>query len=225
MSAAIPSVACLGVIGRNNNPLHISIFPSYDPLVNAFTPIRNPLQFSLLLSSTIDVFDLRSKNSSASGDFGLLHAIDDRLAAYGFETNTGVRMVCIVDMRGRRVEAGGSGAVGPSTAASGPGAAAAMMSSSSLGAGGPSTLAGSSAAAATARSAVGSVGAGLRDAELKPVFRAMQSAYVRLLQNPFYDPDEHAPLGGKGGKRITSKKFGDAMKRIGEAWTPGVTTL
>ncbi|EGR53119.1 uncharacterized protein TRIREDRAFT_53462 [Trichoderma reesei QM6a] len=181
MSAAIPSVACLGVIGRNNNPLHISIFPSYDPLANAFTPIRNPLQFSLLLSSTIDVFDLRSKNSTASGDYGLLHAIDDRLAAYGFETNTGVRMVCIVDMRGRRVEAGGSGAVG--------------------------------------------VGAGLRDAELKPVFRAMQSAYVRLLQNPFYDPDEHAPLGGKGGKRITSKKFGDAMKRIGEAWTPGVTTL
>ncbi|KAL6889581.1 Sedlin [Trichoderma longibrachiatum] len=228
MSAAIPSVACLGVIGRNNNPLHISIFPSYDPLANAFIPVRNPLQFSLLLSSTIDVFDLRSKNSTASGDFGLLHAIDDRLAAYGFETNTGVRMVCIVDMRGRRVEAGGSG-VGPSAAAAlgtGGGAAMSASSSSPSGAGGgPSTLASSSAAAATARSAVGSVGAGLRDAELKPVFRAMQSAYVRLLQNPFYDPDEHAPLGGKGGKRITSKKFGDAMKRIGEAWTPGVTVL
>ncbi|PTB74483.1 hypothetical protein M440DRAFT_1440621 [Trichoderma longibrachiatum ATCC 18648] len=142
MSAAIPSVACLGVIGRNNNPLHISIFPA--------------------------------------------------AAALG----------------------------------TGGGAAMSASSSSPSGAGGgPSTLASSSAAAATARSAVGSVGAGLRDAELKPVFRAMQSAYVRLLQNPFYDPDEHAPLGGKGGKRITSKKFGDAMKRIGEAWTPGVTVL
>ncbi|KAM0254968.1 hypothetical protein ACHAQJ_006276 [Trichoderma viride] len=205
MSAAIPSVACLGVIGRNNNPLHISIFPSYDPTANAFTPVRNPLQFSLLLSSTIDVFDLRSRNSTASGDFGLLHAIDDRLAAYGFETNTGVRMVCIVDMRGRRVEGGGSG---------GGGAAGSLQSSSSA-----------AAAAAAARSSMGSVGAGLRDAELKPVFRAMQSAYVRLLQNPFYDPDEHAPLGGKGGRRITSKKFGDDMKRIGEGWTPGVTTL
>ncbi|RFU72476.1 hypothetical protein TARUN_9785 [Trichoderma arundinaceum] len=216
MSAAIPSVACLGVIGRNltrpvrlqNNPLHISIFPSYDPTANAFTPIRNPLQFSLLLSSTIDVFDLRSRASTASGDFGLLHAIDDRLAAYGFETNTGVRMVCIVDMRGRRVEAGGSGVPGQ-----GGGAAGASASSSSA------------AAAAAARSSVGSVGAGLRDAELKPVFRAMQSAYVRLLQNPFYDPDEHAPLGGKGGRRIMSKKFGDDMKRIGEGWTPGVTVL
>ncbi|KAL6819652.1 Sedlin [Trichoderma sp. SZMC 28015] len=208
MSAAIPSVACLGVIGRNNNPLHISIFPSYDPTANAFTPIRNPLQFSLLLSSTIDVFDLRSKTSTASGDFGLLHAIDDRLAAYGFETNTGVRMVCIVDMRGRRVEAGGSGVAGPGG-----------------GAAGASTASSTSASAAAARSSVGSVGAGLRDSEIKPVFRAMQSAYVRLLQNPFYDPDEHAPLGGKGGRRITSKKFGDDMKRIGEAWTPGVTTL
>lgn len=66
---------------------------------------------------------------------------------------------------------------------------------------------------------------GLRDVELKPVFRAMQTAYVRLLQNPFYEPDEHAPLGGKGGKRITSRKFGEDMKRIGEGWTPGVTSL
>ncbi|PON27542.1 hypothetical protein TGAM01_v203309 [Trichoderma gamsii] len=162
MSAAIPSVACLGVIGRNNNPLHISIFPSYDPTANAFTPVRNPLQFSLLLSSTIDVFDLRSKTSTASGDFGLLHAIDDRLAAYGFETNTGVRMVCIVDMRGRRVEAGGSAGTGG--AGGGPSQSSASASSSSA------------AAAAAARASMSNVGAGLRDAELKPVFRAMQSA-------------------------------------------------
>jgi hypothetical protein len=31
----------------------------------------------------------------------LLYAIDERLAAYGFETNTGVKFVAIVDMRGR----------------------------------------------------------------------------------------------------------------------------
>jgi len=42
-----------------------------------------------------------------SGDFGLLHAVDERLAAYGFETNTGVRFVVVVDMRGRSVGAGG----------------------------------------------------------------------------------------------------------------------
>ncbi|EXM01434.1 hypothetical protein FOIG_07046 [Fusarium odoratissimum NRRL 54006] len=188
MSTAIPSIACLGVIGRNNNPLHISIFPSLDPVTNTFAPIRTPLQFSLLLSSTIDVFDLRAKNNAVSGvglsgDFGLLHAVDDRLAAYGFETNTGVRMVCLVDMRGRRVD-------------------------------GNAPVAASRGAAA-----------GLRDAELKPVFRAMQHAYVKLLQNPFYDPDEHAPLGGRGGKKITSRKFADDMKRIGEGWTPGVTNL
>ncbi|KAI5462504.1 Longin-like domain-containing protein [Mariannaea sp. PMI_226] len=191
MATAIPSIACLGVIGRNNNPLHISIFPSHDPATNTFTPIRTPLQFSLLLSSTIDVFDLRAKHNAVSGvglsgEFGLLHAVDDRLAAYGFETNTGVRMVCIVDMRGRRIDSSASAAVD---------------------------------------GGVRGVGTGLRDSELKPVFRAMQDAYVRLLQNPFYDPDEHAPLGGMGGKKITSRKFSDDMKRIGDGWTPGVTNL
>ncbi|KYK60373.1 hypothetical protein DCS_01510 [Drechmeria coniospora] len=192
MTAAIPSIACLGIIGRNNNPLHMSVFPSHDSSNDAApTPIRSALQFSLLLSSTIDIFELRAKNNAASGvglsgDLGLLHAVDDRVAAYGFETNTGVRMVCVVDMRGRSV------AIQPGTAA-----------------------------AAAARTAA----AGLRDAELKPVFRAMQSAYVRLLQNPFFDPDEHAPLGGRGGRKITSKKFSEDMKRIGEAWAPGVTTL
>ncbi|KAG6247851.1 hypothetical protein E4U23_003470 [Claviceps purpurea] len=67
--------------------------------------------------------------------------------------------------------------------------------------------------------------AGLRDVELKPVFRAMQAAYVRLLQNPFYEPDEHAPLGGVGGKKIVSGRFEGDMRRIGEGWTPGVTSL
>lgn len=44
-----------------------------------------------------------------SGDFGLLHAIDERLAAYGFETNTGVRFVVVVDMRGRVAQGGVQG--------------------------------------------------------------------------------------------------------------------
>ncbi|KHN96966.1 malonyl CoA-acyl carrier protein transacylase [Metarhizium album ARSEF 1941] len=169
---------------EEDNPLHVSVFPSHDAATNTFTPIRSPLQFSLLLSSTIDVFRLRAKANAASGvglsgDVGLLHAVDDRLAAYGYETNTGVRMVCVVDMRGRRVDASG----------------------------------GRQAAA------------GLRETDLKPVFRAMQTAYVRLLQNPFYEPDEHAPLGGAPGKSIVSTRFEGDMRRIGEAWTPGVTSL
>jgi len=55
----------------------------------------------------------------------------------------------------------------------------------------------------------------------------MQTAYIRLLQNPFFDPDEHSPPPGSGlvGKKITSKKFAEDMRRIGENWTPGVTTL
>jgi hypothetical protein len=133
---AIPSIACLGIIGKNvtidspnpnqslqstdeqqqNNPLHITLFPSA-PL-NA--PLRTPLQFSLLLASTLDIFESRSKSNASSGgglsgDFGLLHAIDERLAAYGFETNTGVKFVVVVDMRGRIVGEGvGGGKITPS---------------------------------------------------------------------------------------------------------------
>ncbi|KAI1126352.1 Sedlin [Nemania abortiva] len=197
MANTLPSIACLGVIGRNNNPLHITIFPSYDTTTQTYAPIRTPLQFSLLLSGTLDIFEARSRHQAnpggtgggsmlLSGDFGLLHAIDDRLAAYGFETNTGVKFVAVVDMRGR-------------------------------------LLGGTSGGRVSGGGGIG--GVGLRDNELKPVFRAMQTAYVRLLQNPFYDPDETAvPVGGKPGaaaRRITSRKFGDEMRRIGEAWAPG----
>ncbi|KAK3350165.1 Longin-like domain-containing protein [Lasiosphaeria hispida] len=193
MATAIPSITCLGVIGRNNNPLHISILPSYDPSTNAFAPVRTPLQFSLLLSSTLDVFELRARHNAANGvgltgDYGLLHAVDERLASYGFETNTGVKFVVIVDMRGRRID-------------------------------------GSVAAGMVDVARRGTAAVGLREGEMKPVFKAMQTAYIKLLQNPFFDPDEHSPPSGTGGKKITSKKFADDIRRIGENWTPGVTAL
>ena len=112
--------------------MHVSIFPSYDPSTNSLAPIRTPLQFSLLLSSTLDVFELRARGSGGvgvggggsatgaaattaaqlSGDLGLLHAVDDRLAAYGAETNTGVKFVAVVDMRGRLP---GGGLLSPSS--------------------------------------------------------------------------------------------------------------
>ena len=53
----------------------------------------------------------------------------------------------------------------------------------------------------------------------------MQAAYVKLLQNPFYDPDEHSPPTGKGGKKITSRRFTEDMERLGETWVPGLATL
>ncbi|ROW07649.1 hypothetical protein VPNG_06832 [Cytospora leucostoma] len=262
MATAIPSIACLGVIGRNNNPLHISIFPSHDPATNTLKPIRTPLQFSLLLSSTLDVFDLRAKHSAVtggnssgggggaagtinsgpmSGEYGLLHAVDERLAAYGYETNTGVKFVVVVDMRGRRIDSAalsylssssshhasseGGGVVG----AASDGVLAARHRESVSGAGKDATSAAAAAAAAVLggrRSRVGAAAVvGLREGDMKVVFRAMQTAYVRLLQDPFYEPDEHAPLAGCGGKRITSRRFEGDMRRIGEGWTVGVTSL
>lgn len=66
---------------------------------------------------------------------------------------------------------------------------------------------------------------GLRESDMKVVFRAMQGAYVRLLQNPFYEPDEHGAAAGGSGRRIASRRFEGEMRRIGEGWTVGVTSL
>jgi len=43
------------------------------------------------------VFDLRLPQKTSDQDFGLLFVIDERLAAYGWMTNTGVKFVVLVD--------------------------------------------------------------------------------------------------------------------------------
>jgi hypothetical protein len=63
-----------------------------------------------------------------------LQALDERLAVYGFETNTGVKFVAIVDMRGRKLKgvedvvpdagAGAGGGVGKGGKGQGVGAGA-----------------------------------------------------------------------------------------------------
>ncbi|KAL6715055.1 hypothetical protein ACLMJK_007316 [Lecanora helva] len=70
---------------------------------------------------------------------------------------------------------------------------------------------------------------GVTDGDMRVAFRALQTAYVRLLQNPFYVPDEHTPMAvasgkGKGGQ-ITSKRFIQEVNRIGENWKPGISAL
>ena len=58
------------------------------------------MQFSLLLSSTLDIFEARSPQTSVDQEFGLLQAVDESLACYGWMTNTGVKLVIVVDMAG-----------------------------------------------------------------------------------------------------------------------------
>ncbi|KAF2740733.1 Sedlin [Polyplosphaeria fusca] len=176
MTGRVPSVACIGVIGKHNNPLHISLFPAEE---------RAPLEFQFLLSSCLDVFEAKLPHKTADQDFGLLQAVDERLSMYGWLTNTGVKFVIVVDMEGRQ---------------------------------------------ATAQDSKSSTAIGLRDADLKPAFRALQTAYIMLLRNPFYSPDEHSPISANaeqrvGSTQITSKNFIDEVKRIGEAWAPGVTNI
>jgi hypothetical protein len=59
------------------------------------------LDFSFLINSCLDIFEIRQNNKSIDQDLGLLQAIDERLATYGWLTNTGVKLIIVVDMAGR----------------------------------------------------------------------------------------------------------------------------
>jgi hypothetical protein len=50
---------------------------------------------------------------TADQDFGLLQAIDERLAMYGWLTNTGIKFVIIVDMEGRPATANDPRTIAP----------------------------------------------------------------------------------------------------------------
>ncbi|KAJ6012924.1 hypothetical protein N7499_012475 [Penicillium canescens] len=170
-----PKIACIGVIGKADNPLHISLFPPYSD---------STIEFSFLLNSCLDVFDIRCKQTSIDQDLGLLHAIDERLAAYGWLTTTGVKLLIIVDVFGREEAASAGKTAGPAIS-------------------------------------------GLRDSDMKPAFRALQSAYIQLLQNPFYSPDDHVPIPGNKAaslsacQQISNRRFIADVKRIGDSWAPG----
>nr|POF16377.1 trafficking protein particle complex subunit 2-like protein [Quercus suber] len=116
-------------------------------------------------------------------DFGLLHALDERIALYGWLTNTSVKFVIVVDMEGRTA---------------------------------PTLEAGRT------------VGLGLRGGDLVGAFQALQTAYIRLLRNPFYVPNDHDPKLSKNtgaSLLITNSKFINDVERIGKNWYPGATDL
>jgi trafficking protein particle complex subunit 2 len=142
---------------------------------------------SFILNSSLDIFDIRSRAKTLDQDLGLLHAVDERLAAYGWLTNTGIKFIIIIDMMGRPAQEDVDDKRRP-----------------------PPIV-------------------GLRDAELKPAFRAVQTAYIQLMLNPFFTPEERSPLqlANSNGKpaTITSKKFTAELQRIGQAWYPGVTSI
>lgn len=62
------------------------------------------------------------------------------------------------------------------------------------------------------------------------VFRALQTAYIQLLQNPFYSPDDHIPAAKTTVPmspflQITNQKFLADVRKIGESWNTGATIV
>ena len=62
-----------------------------------------------MLNSCLDIFEARIPSKTIGHDFGLLHALDERIAMYGWVTNTGVKLVIVVDMEGRPADSTGAG--------------------------------------------------------------------------------------------------------------------
>ena len=66
-------------------------------------------------------------------------------------------------------------------------------------------------------------------ADAKQAFNALQTAYIKLLMNPFYSPDDHTPTGPDAEPRsnthIKSRKFINEINRIGQRWSPGISTM
>ncbi|RAL16565.1 uncharacterized protein BO97DRAFT_467874 [Aspergillus homomorphus CBS 101889] len=165
----MPKIACIGVIGKADNPLHVALFPPY---------LSSTVEFSFLVNSCLDIIELRRRQLSIDQDLGLLQAVDEKLAAYGWLTTTGVKLLVIVDLVGQ-----------PNS---------------------PSELRESSSVI-------------LKEPDLKSVFRSLQDAYVQLLQNPFYAPDERADIFKPSAQvttfpQITDRRFVKEVIRIGESW-------
>lgn len=179
MSSASPSIACIGIIGQHDNPLSITLFPPHNATE------ADELEMHFLLNSSLDIFDLRLKTKPLDADLGLLHAIDERLATYGWLTNTGIKFIIAIDLLGRPTPSTDTQNLQP------------VM--------------------------------GLRDADLKPAFKAVHAAYVSLLMNPFYTPEMRAPmvaLAATGrSAEITSKRFRGEMERIGKVWYTGIAVV
>jgi hypothetical protein len=117
------------------------------------------LTYHFLVNTTLDVFAARvPTKTNGDSDFGMLYAVDDACALYGWLTNTGVKIVVAVE--------------GP----------------------------------------VGGEG-GVSEGDMKNVFRALQTAYIGLVCNPFFDNDETRP--------ITSRRFVADVRKIAESWRPG----
>lgn len=60
--------------------------------------LQSSIDFSFLLNSCLDVIETRQKQTSIGQDLGLLHAVDERLAAYAWLTTTGIKFIVIVDV-------------------------------------------------------------------------------------------------------------------------------
>lgn len=82
--------------------------------LSVFTDTRDALSFHFLVHTTLDIFTSRlPSKANGDSDFGLLYAVDDEVALYGWLTNTGIKIVVAVETpAGADSDGGGGGGMG-----------------------------------------------------------------------------------------------------------------
>lgn len=84
----MPHISLIALMARSNAPLHLALFPSTPE-----PPASLLLTRQQQVYCTLDIFEARLPSKPADADFGLLYALDESLALYGWLTNTGVKIV------------------------------------------------------------------------------------------------------------------------------------
>lgn len=183
----------------------MSLFPPY---------VESTIEFSFILNSCLDIFEIRRKQTSIDQDLGLLQAVDERLAAYGWLSTTGVKFLVIVDLIGQPISDEGP-----------KGSTKSGLREFDLKA---VRLCFSPAFEVLHVEQYTRSWASITNGAHLQVFRTLQTAYVQLLQNPFYRPDEHmatAKAVSSCSSQITDQRFINEVNRIGNSWVPTVASL
>ena len=83
------SIACIAIVGKQNNPLYPRNFTSNHP----------DLKYHYIAHTACDSVDERANATQKSGDpyLGLLYTVED-LAIYGYMTNTRIKFIVVVSV-------------------------------------------------------------------------------------------------------------------------------
>lgn len=78
-------IACVAVVGKQNNPLFLRSFNSQ----------TDALKFHFIVHTALDLFEERGRETAAASYLGLLFPTEE-FKVYGHQSNTGLKLVAVL---------------------------------------------------------------------------------------------------------------------------------